>query len=204
MGQVVLFGDSITWGSADPIGGGWAGRLRVAGWNAVDRVNPGNGDYVTVDNCGISGDTVGGVLARFDVEAAARQPEVIVFAIGINDVPRDDLPGTPLDVLELQMEALLTAARAMADVVVVTATNVDETRSEHDYRNSDIALVNEVIRRTGAAARVVVVDVYGLLADADLLPDGLHPGPEGHQKMFDVIGPVVMSQPALHRFRTAE
>ncbi len=190
MSRVCVFGDSITWGSWDPRRGGWVGRLREAGCLREDLSNPEQGTYTAVYNCGISGDKLSDVLTRFDVEAMARQPAAVVIAIGINDIPHDDHPGTPAEEFRRGYERLVTKARSIAsDVVLVTPTNVDETRSEHAYRNADIAVLAEVVRSVAGAQQLPLVDVFGLMTPQDLEPDGLHPGEEGHARLHAALEP---------------
>ena len=75
--RILIFGDSITYGAWDTELGGWANRLRIA----FDKENQ---DW-NIYNLGVSGDTINDVLKRFDVECQAREPEKLIFAIGIND-----------------------------------------------------------------------------------------------------------------------
>ena len=192
MSRVCIFGDSITWGSWDPTGGGWVGRLREAGCDRTDRSNPNYGEYIAVYNCGISGNKIADVLGRFDVEARSREPAIIVLAIGINDIPHDGYPGTPPADFQRAYEELIAKAKRYATgVVLVTPTNVDESRSEHEYKNADIAELVEVVEQCGIDHALPVVNVFGLLTSEDLHPDGLHPGPGGHQKLYERIAPVV-------------
>lgn len=77
---------------------------------------------------------------------------------------------------------------------MVTPTNVDEARSEHDYRNADISALVEVIEKCAGDAGLPVVNIFGTLTPEDLHPDGLHPGADGHEKLFRTIEPVVFGQ----------
>lgn len=196
MAKIVVFGDSIAWGSFDPEHGGWVQRLWVAacarpgGTRLSESIN-----YSSVFNLGIGGEVVSGVLRRFDVEAPARQPDVIVIAIGINDASHEGSSARPIDEFVADYEALVTKAKALvADVVLVTPTNVDESRPEHDWRNDDIAQYVEAVTRIGERFDLPVVDVFGALLPGDLAPDGIHPGSQGHQKLFDLISPVVFAK----------
>jgi len=59
-----------------------------------------------------------------------------VLAIGINDVPHNDYSGTLSEDFARGYNELIAKAKNHAkDVVVVTPTNVDESRSEHDRTN---------------------------------------------------------------------
>lgn len=195
--RVCVFGDSIAYGSWDPEGGGWVGRLRTAGCRRVDRSDPNFDPYTAIYNCGIAGNRVGDVLARFDVEAAAREAHVVVIAIGINDVPHQGKSGTPIAVFRDHYATLVARACAVAsDVLLVTPTNVDETRSEHNHRNTDIATVVDCVETIAADLSLPLVRVFGVLT-ADDLHDGLHPNSAGHEKLAQAIIPVVFALPAL-------
>src|SRR3989344_4585662 len=74
---ICIWGDSDTWGAFDYEGGGWVERLKKYFW--------GHKDFTTVYNLGVDGDTSRRVLKRFDAEAATREPDTIIFAIGVND-----------------------------------------------------------------------------------------------------------------------
>jgi lysophospholipase L1-like esterase len=199
MSRVCIFGDSITWGSWDPSGGGWVGRLREAGCNRADLSDPEYGEYTAVYNCGISGDKIADVLGRFDVEARFREPAAIVIAIGINDVPHNDYPGTaPADFRVSYGDLIAKAKQYATDMALVTPTNVDEARSEHEYKNADIAALVEVVEGCGNEHHLPVVNVFGHLTPEDLHPDGLHPGVDGHKKLYERIAPVVFGLPSLN------
>jgi lysophospholipase L1-like esterase len=199
MARICIFGDSISWGSWDPSGGGWANRLREVGCNRLDLSEPDHDwDYAAVYNCGICGDKLADVLRRFDVEAEARQPTVVILAIGINDIPHGDHRGTPPDDFARgYVELIAKAKRFTQDVILVTPTNVDEARSEHDYRNADISALAEVVEKCAGDAGLPLVKAFGTLTPEDLHPDGLHPGPAGHEKLFRAIEPVVFGLSAL-------
>ncbi len=193
MSRIVVFGDSIAWGSYDPESGGWVQRL----WHAACAL-PGDTrlsekiNYSSVFNLGIGGEVVSGVLRRFDVEAPVRLPDLIVIAIGINDASHKGVDATPLDKFTADYESLVEKAQALAGrVVLVTPTNVDESRPEHDWRNDDIARYVEAVKEIGARHNLPVVDVFGQLSPSDLEPDGIHPGTQGHSKLFELISPVV-------------
>jgi lysophospholipase L1-like esterase len=88
---ICLFGDSITWGAWDPERGGWGARLRS--YFETNNIE------VNVYNCGVSGNNTDDLLQRFKVEATARKPNIIIFAIGINDsqyVNSKDNPRVPI------------------------------------------------------------------------------------------------------------
>ena len=77
MTRILVFGDSIARGAVDLEKGGWVERLRIYFVN--------NSKDKSVYNLGISGDTTENLLKRFMNECKVREPEIIIFAIGVND-----------------------------------------------------------------------------------------------------------------------
>lgn len=73
---ICIFGDSITWGAGDSEKGGWVERLKVYFGEKYD---------IDIYNLGVSGDTTENLLARVENESKVREPNIIVFAIGVND-----------------------------------------------------------------------------------------------------------------------
>lgn len=193
MSRIAVFGDSIAWGSYDPEFGGWVQRMwfdaarRPGSTRLSDQMN-----YSSVFNLSIGGEVVEGVLDRFDVEAPVRTPDVIVIAIGINDAAHEGSPATPIGVFTDRYERLVSKASALVpEVVLVTPTNVDESRNEHDWRNDDIERFVAVIKAIGKEAGLRTVDVFGALTPVDLAPDGIHPGSDGHRRLYELVTPVV-------------
>ncbi|MFA4906803.1 MAG: SGNH/GDSL hydrolase family protein, partial [archaeon] len=82
--RILVFGDSISFGAADP-NGGWVQKL---GKFLYGKTTKGNDDY-QVYNLGISADSSIEILKRFESETIARErgPErtMIIFAFGTND-----------------------------------------------------------------------------------------------------------------------
>lgn len=189
-----MFGDSITWGAWDPDGGGWVRLLALEGF---DRQGP-DGSYIAVYNRGVSGDALSDVIRRFDVECDAIKPQVVVIAIGINDAAHNGRPNTEVATFTASYNALVeNAYRRVEDVVLVTPTNVDERRPEHDYRNRDIEPYVAAVRSCAKQRHLPLVDVFGAMTTDDLAPDGLHPGGEGHRRLYEAVSPVVFTVQAL-------
>lgn len=187
MEQIIcLFGDSITWGAWDPEHGGWGARLRSYFET--------NNKEVELYNCGISGDTTDGLLKRFDVECAAREPQIIVFAIGINDsryINTEDNAQTPIDKFQNNFEVLLEKAKKHADkIVCLGLTRVDDSKTApcpwkptKFYTESFVKKYDAKIKEVCQNAGVLFLEMNDLLENSDL-EDGLHPNPLGHEKMF--------------------
>lgn len=177
---ISIFGDSIAWGAHDLQLGGWVNRLRLYFNN--------KGDYETdVYNNGISGDYIKGVLKRFDTEAQARNPDMIILAIGINDTSHAVHPlGTKLSNFEEQYEELLKKAQKITrKIIIVGLTNV-KPRNIFLYRNGNIEKYDQKIREIAQKHKLPFVDLFNLLS-SDEFEDGLHPNAKGHQKIFEKV-----------------
>lgn len=190
--RISIFGDSITWGAIDPLGGGWANRLR----NYFDNSNT---DNVDVYNLGISGDTSKDLLRRFETECQARSrfPQTIIFAIGTNDsrfVGSEDNPETPLSEFAANIQTLINLARKFSNkIFFISLAIVDESLvaptpwyPDMYFRNQLMREYDQMIAITCKKNNLPFIDISDLLTPADL-EDGLHPGAKGHEKIFQKI-----------------
>jgi lysophospholipase L1-like esterase len=188
--NICVFGDSIAWGSSDNVGGGWVARLR----NNLAAQD----DEVAVYNCGVSGNNTEDVLKRFDVEAAAREPEVIVFAIGINDsqyTGERSNARVPLVTFRKNLEELIAKAKVLTDkVLFVGLTRVVESKvmpvpwceEEKNYDNANVELYDSAIRDVCKEHKLPYLDISTLITN-DELEDGLHPNVRGHEKLYGAV-----------------
>lgn len=187
--NILIFGDSITWGAYDPEQGGWVTRLRNY-FEAED------GD-ICVYNLGICGDTTADVLNRIEGEAKSRKPGLIIFSIGINDAalirPRNT-PRIALDEFQQNLAKLLGIAKKFSDkVVFIGLTAVDESKTVPVLWNTDEFYTNENIKRFSNAIKkfcetngAKFIPMDGVVGDNDFI-DGLHPNAAGHGKIFNRI-----------------
>lgn len=187
---ICIFGDSITWGERDCEKGGWAGRLKT---HLMD-------EDVWVYNLGISDDSTDSVLKRFDAETEARNPDIIIFAIGIKDASKTNNGETiiSLDEFRKNIEILADKAKRITDkIVFIGLTDVDESKTnpyswdENRYSdNESIAGYDEALEFFCQNNNITYVEMLGLL-DNDDLCDGLHPNSKGHEKMFEKIAKAI-------------
>jgi acyl-CoA thioesterase-1 len=206
--RILIFGDSIGQGFFDTEHGGWAQRL------AIDAFKEGledlRGDWPTVFNLSISGDTTEGVLGRMDAEISARRGNdeeiVVVIAIGTNDtVVYDDLSRTSLETFRLQLEALYQRCyKYSRKVMFVGLPAVDEKLSDPwkfsddgaRFTNARIKGFEDVIHDLAEARGIPFVPIFTtfkhhLDKGDDLLSDGLHPNAAGQKLMYEHIRPVL-------------
>ncbi|WP_338930781.1 GDSL-type esterase/lipase family protein [Streptomyces netropsis] len=181
--RIVIVGDSIAYGRCDPHGG-WAARLaatHIAGNEADHRVF----------NLAIPGSTLAVVSEQTPALLDPRRPDTLLVAAGIND------SALPLGAPQAQGDWLAriadslgslaaTALGHQARLVVAGPTWLDEERTR-DYeglrftRARALAL-RESLRVWCDENHVDYLDMWEPLCEkTDLLVDGLHPDPEGHQ-----------------------
>ena len=187
MEQVIcIFGDSIAWGAGDPEKGGWVARLR----NYFET----NGFEIELYNCGVSGDTTDDLLQRFKTEALARKPDIIIFAVGINDsqyVRSKNNPQIPVKKFQSNLKTLINQAKRIANkIIFVGLTKVDESKtmpipwnSIKYYDEENVRLYDTKIKEICGENNLHFINMLDLLDKSDLA-DGLHPNAKGHKKMF--------------------
>lgn len=184
---ICIFGDSIAWGALDPENGGWVAQLR--------RYFETSNYNIAVYNQSISGDNTDDLLARFKVECKARKPQIIIFAIGINDsqyVKIKDNPCVSLEKFQNNLVELINQAKNFSDkIIFVGLTKVEESKvmpipwsdEEKFYDNDNIVKYNAVIKKISDDNNLLFIDLLDLLESSNL-DDGLHPNSKGHKKIF--------------------
>lgn len=184
-----IFGDSITQGACDEEKGGWADRLKQFLSKEGDDEN-----YFEVYNLGVSGDNSDRLIKRFLNENEARNPSIILIAIGINDsqyIKSKDGQRVPLETFEINLlEIIKQAKKFTEEVIFVGPTKVDESKTmpvlyntDRNYSHKNIALYNGKIKEICEKNGLLFVEMMDLLNNDDL-EDGLHPNAQGHEKMF--------------------
>jgi len=184
--RICIFGDSIAWGAVDPQNGGWVTLLR--------RYFETNDYDIGVYNQSISGDNTDDLIKRFKVEAEAREPQIIIFAIGINDsqyVMSKDNPRISIEKFQNNLEELINQANKISSsIIFIGLTNVDESLvmpipwdTRKFYDNENIAKYNTMIKETSSKHELPCINLLDLLKKEDF-DDGLHPDTKGHEKMF--------------------
>ena len=195
--NICVFGASITWGSYDTEKGGWADRLKL--FFFVQE----NDKFAQVYNLGISGDTTNDLLKRIDVECEARRPGTIIFSIGNNDssfVKSLDGNRTPIEEFRENLEKLCEKARKFTEeIMFIGLTGVDESKTQPIYWNTDISYSNENIGKYDVEIekfcqekKLKYINLRGILEPGDW-EDGLHPNAKGHEKIFEILKPEVLS-----------
>ncbi|GAA0314403.1 hypothetical protein GCM10010302_61940 [Streptomyces polychromogenes] len=184
--RIVIAGDSIAYGRCDPQGG-WAARLaaRHIAANEVDH---------RVFNLAVPGSTLAGVAEQTPALLAARRPDTLLVAAGINDsaVPSAAPAPSPDGLAHLtdSLASLAATAREhQARLVVLGPAWLDESRTA-DYEGlrfteSRALTLREALRTWCAEHHVDHIDLWSPLhGRPDLFTDGIHPTPEGHEALY--------------------
>lgn len=190
MARICIWGDSITWGATDHEKEGWANRLRHYFYNESD-------EDLSVYNVGISGDNSDDLMKRFEVECIAREPDVIIFAIGTNDsqyVESKDNPRVSLKKYEENLQNLIDIAKKHSTKIgFIGLTKVVENKvmpipwsPTKYYDNENVKLYDDKLKEVVSKNNLPYLYMFDLLEDEEL-EDGLHPNSNGHEKMFQRI-----------------
>ena len=196
MVQILIFGDSITYGAWDKEGG-WVWRLRKF-------LDENYEDYL-IYNLGISGNNTDDLIERFEFETKQRLKEndetIIIFAIGTNDsqfVRSENKNRIVLEKFKDNLQKLINLAQEFSSkIIFVGLTPVDETKTtpipwntDKSYKNEYIQKYNETIKNICDENKIYFIEVFEKLKETnyqELLEDGLHPSSVGHQKIFEVV-----------------
>ena len=180
--KIVCVGDSLTYGYRVP-------RRKV--WTALAAERAG----MEVLNRGVTGDTTGGMLARFGRDALDARPDAVFLMGGVNDL----IMGAGAGVVHANLSAMVHQAFAAgcAPVLGVPIPLLPDEVREDWRRMADfpslVGAVRELREWLGLFARtfgVQLVDFYTLFtglgeAIGEYYLDGMHPNLRGNGLMAD-------------------
>ncbi len=197
--KIIVFGDSIAFGSNDWTFGGWVVRLK----NYFAKT----GQFHHVFNLGISGENSDQIIRRMESETLSRKSEnpekklLLIIGIPINDIRvTGALDADP----ELSVRRFRKNLKNFYDIgirnanelVFIGMTKVDEEKTDPwqevierriaCWRNDIIREYNEIVKKYCKDENINFIEMIDVLEDSDL-PDGLHPNEIGHEKMYKRI-----------------
>jgi len=181
--NICIFGDSITEGFYDDEKGGWVNRLKDLR----------KSDHIF--NLSIAGDTTEDLLNRFDNDIVDKNPDMIMFAIGINDsiyLHADKINYIDFVKFNENIKSLIENARNFSkNIFCIGLTPVDEDRTkpiswrpDMYYTNVEVEKYNNTIKDICEKENLKFVDIFSELVEdnySGLLSDGLHPNAAGHK-----------------------
>lgn len=176
--RIVIVGDSIAYGRCDPQGG-WAARLAAAHIARNEAAH-------RVFNLAIPGSTLVDVSEQTPALLAPRLPDTLLVAAGIND---SAVPDGLTRIADSLGSLAATALSHNARLVVAGPTWLDEEHAP-DYEGLCFTRARALELRESLRAwcdenHVDFFDMWEPLRERPhLLVDGLHPGPEGHEVLY--------------------
>lgn len=182
--EVVVLGDSVTQGA------GFSGVTESTCFvsllrNELDEA----GLNVRLTTSALDGVDTGYALKRFDRMVARLRPDLLVVALGLNDArPSGDRTGCHPDRYARNLSQLTERALEI-DVRPILATPSPRLDVRNRQPGWTMQPYAESARRVAEHYNLPVIDVFHRFAalrnlDA-LIPDRLHPGPEGHRLIAD-------------------
>lgn len=198
MVRILVFGDSITYGAWDRKGG-WVDRLKE---DLHENFLSNQDSYYQVYNLGVSGDTIGEIVKRFEFEAKQRfdeNPQIIIFQFGTNSASLD---GNKFlissEKFKEKINCLIESAKKFSSsIVFLGITPVDDSKSnpvsfgkKRYYKIENMKRYNKILENSCKNKGVYFVDIFDSFIKTDykkLLEDGVHPNSAGHQKIFEIV-----------------
>ncbi|MBU0554862.1 MAG: arylesterase [Alphaproteobacteria bacterium] len=176
---VLVFGDSLY--------AGYNLGAREGFAPVLERALEGQGVPAEVINAGVSGDTTAAGRQRlaFTLDGLERKPDLVIVGLGGNDMlrglePKETRANLDAILAELQkrgIPALLTG--------MVSAPNMGT-----DYASAFNPIFTDLAKKYDAPLYPFFLD--GVIGDRTLmLPDGIHPNPQGVEKIVGRVGPLV-------------
>ena len=195
---IVTLGDSIT--------KGWRpGVAKEETFSAVlEKLLAGKAQVI---NVGIGGERTDQALNRFEKDVAAKKPTIVTIMYGANDSYIDkgkDQPRLSKEQFEANLNKLLEhCKKAGIKPVLMTSNAYGRTPSKNGAGNNPndlLAQYMEVTRKVATQTGTPLVDHFDFWTtqnsnDTDVgkwTTDQLHPNVLGHQKMAELILPVVL------------
>ncbi len=158
----------------------------------------------SVFNLGICGETTDDLLERIDIECKAREPDIILVKIGMNDSrynnKTEDSVETSFNKFNENINEIIRICKKYTEkIIFVGNTPVDESKtmptiwSKTEYfTNKSIKKYDDVIKSICKKNKIHFIEVFDKFIKLDykkLLDeeDGLHPNSKGYEKIFEII-----------------
>jgi len=189
--RICIFGGSITEGHLDLEQGGWVERLK-RNLNAPNKT-------LRIFNLGVSAESTQEILKRIAKESKVRQANVIIFAGGTNDSRflkgNENNTFTKLPKFEKNLQKIYKISKRLkAKLIFAGASPCDDTKTQpvpwdtnHSYSNKQINLYNQTTEKFCKKNNLPFIEFNSEITLEDISDDGLHPNPQGHEKIFRLV-----------------
>ena len=159
---VIAFGDSLTAGYG--AGPGEDYPSRVTGLSGI-----------SIQNAGVSGDTTAAALARLQSDVLDGDPRIVMVGLGGNDFLR----GVSIDTTEANLRTIIKQVQGEGAMVILLGFSFPSLQV--NYRE----MYEKVAEEEGCflVGRVL----KGILSDASLKSDTIHPNARGYEIMAERI-----------------
>jgi isoamyl acetate esterase len=152
--KIVFFGDSITQAGVNK--GGYIDRIQTA----IN--NRGIKDKYELTGAGIGGNKVYDLYLRMEDDVLAKDPQVAVIYVGINDVWHKTSHGTGTDIDKYEKFYVAIIKKLQArniKVAVCTPTVIGEKKDDANPQDKDLNAYSDVIRRLSATYNCTLIDL---------------------------------------------
>lgn len=198
--RVVFFGDSITAAGAKP--GGYI--LKLDSMLALQ----GKAEQYELLGAGVSGNKVYDLYLRMEEDVLAKEPDMVVIYIGVNDVwhKRTSGTGTDADRFEKFYQAIINKLKAKnIAVILCTPATIGEKTDFSNPLDGDLNEYSKIIRNIAQKNNLPVVDLRRAFLDHDLknnpdnktngilTSDGVHLNAKGNQFVADEMWKVIQA-----------
>jgi len=198
--RVIFFGDSITAAGVKP--GGYIVKL-----DSMIALQ-GKAEQYELIGAGISGNKVYDLFLRLEDDVLAKEPDVVVIYIGVNDVwhKRTSGTGTDVDKFEKFYQAIINKLKAKnIKVILCTPAAIGEKTDFSNPLDGDLNEYSKIIRNIAQKNNLSLVDLRKAFLDHDLknnpdnktngilTSDGVHLNAKGNQFVADEMWKVLQT-----------
>lgn len=196
--RVIFFGDSITQAGVNQ--GGYIVRI-----DSMCKLE-GAGDKFEFIGAGIGGNKVYDLYLRMENDVLAKEPDVVIIYIGVNDVWHKSSSGTGTDAdkFEKFYQAIIDKLKARnIKVILSTPAAIGEKTDFSNPQDGDMNEYSNIIRRIASKNSLLLVDLRKAFLDHNiknnaankdrgiLTTDRVHLNPAGNQLVADEMWKVI-------------
>lgn len=192
--KVIFFGDSITQAGVQP--GGYITRI-----DSMCKLEKMSDRYEFV-GAGIGGNKIYDLYLRMDDDVLAKNPDIVLIYVGVNDVWHKSMfgTGTDADKFEKFYQAVINKIRAKGSkIIMATPAAIGERTDFSNEQDGDLNKYCNIIREIAKKNGIPVVDLrkglleYNLQHNPEnkekgiLTTDRVHLSPAGNQFVADAM-----------------